>query len=589
MREYVCVGTPEQIADFRSRWMARAQDLAKELGLPYRLDQASDAFFGRGGKLMVMSQIEQTLKFELLVPVRSAEQPTACMSFNYHQEHFGAAWNLRSAAGQIMHTGCVAFGMDRLALALFATHGLELADWPPAVRQALALHDPTAVVGALTSEVESNSSASSSSSSFPTSIKCRSERYENLAPMLASGKNVLRTVRMRGAGRSPLPGKPTKPITGTERKLLALWQEVLGVDGLGVEDDYFALGGTSLLAARLFAVIAQQFGVKLSLASILEAPTVRALSRLLESQRMEHSSTLVELKRGGPRSLFLVHDGYGATLLYLNLARRMPDSLAVFGIEPRRIPRVPLAHARVEDMAGFYVEELRKMQPHGPYLLGGLCAGGIIAYEMALQLVRIGESIELLALLDAATPQASKRPGRTRPRLQRLTQAVADARAMDRSSVEIVSTAAQELMNAVLRQITLRGRQLSVGVRFRLLRELLMRQRPWPWLIPELAAHQIYDSAEARYVPKPLSDATRIVLVRARGEASETPYCELFADETMGWGAIAQSLIVVDVDGGHSSILQEPSVDSLAATLMPHLGYRSNPTSSRPVEPDVVA
>jgi seryl-tRNA synthetase len=139
MREYVCVGTAAQIDDFRKRWMTRAQDLAGQLGLPHRFDHASDAFFGRGGKLMAVSQIEQALKFELLVPVRSAEQPTACMSFNYHQDHFGAAWNLRNAAGQIMHTGCVAFGMDRLALAMFATHGLDAESWPASVRAALAM------------------------------------------------------------------------------------------------------------------------------------------------------------------------------------------------------------------------------------------------------------------------------------------------------------------------------------------------------------------------------------------------------------------------------------------------------------------
>jgi seryl-tRNA synthetase len=88
---------------------------------------------------MAMSQIDQALKFELLVPVRSAAEPTACMSFNNHRDHFGTAWNLRNAAGEVMHTGCVAFGMDRLALALFATHGIELARWPSPVRNALAL------------------------------------------------------------------------------------------------------------------------------------------------------------------------------------------------------------------------------------------------------------------------------------------------------------------------------------------------------------------------------------------------------------------------------------------------------------------
>jgi seryl-tRNA synthetase len=139
MREYVRIGTPAQVDDFRRRWMTRAADIAGLLGLPCRIEQASDAFFGRGGKLMAMSQIEQALKFELLVPLRSAVEPTACMSFNYHRDHFGTAWNLRNAAGEVMHTGCVAFGMDRLALALFATHGIELARWPSSVRKALAI------------------------------------------------------------------------------------------------------------------------------------------------------------------------------------------------------------------------------------------------------------------------------------------------------------------------------------------------------------------------------------------------------------------------------------------------------------------
>src|SRR5271163_3667415 len=138
------------------------------------------------------------------------------------------------------------------------------------------------------------------------------------------------------------------------------------------------------------------------------------------------SGALIELRHGGPRNLFLVHDGEGDTLLYLNFARRMPDDLAVFAIEPRRLARVPLAHASIEDMAAFYVEEVRKKQPSGPYLLGGLCAGGVIAYEMASQLVRSGETVELVAMLDAVVPGIQERPGRkTEQRLERLKGAVA--------------------------------------------------------------------------------------------------------------------------------------------------------------------
>jgi seryl-tRNA synthetase len=88
---------------------------------------------------MAVSQVEQSLKFELLIPVHSAERPTACMSFNYHRDHFGSTWNLRTDDGEAAHTGCVAFGIDRLALALFATHGVDLSRWPAAVRRALTI------------------------------------------------------------------------------------------------------------------------------------------------------------------------------------------------------------------------------------------------------------------------------------------------------------------------------------------------------------------------------------------------------------------------------------------------------------------
>src|SRR5215470_9034927 len=130
MREYVRIGTPEEIGEFRQRWMRRAAEIADRLGLTHRIEQASDPFFGRGGKLMAVNQVEQSLKFELLIPVGSAERPTACMSFNYHRDHFGITWGLRNEAGAVAHTGCVAFGIDRLSLALFATHGVELARWP---------------------------------------------------------------------------------------------------------------------------------------------------------------------------------------------------------------------------------------------------------------------------------------------------------------------------------------------------------------------------------------------------------------------------------------------------------------------------
>jgi seryl-tRNA synthetase len=139
MREYVRIGTPEQIQEFREPWIERATAIAEALQLPCTVDVASDPFFGRVGALMASQQRADALKFELLVPIRSAGSPTACMSFNYHKEHFGEVWGLHNQAGELTHTGCVAFGMDRLAVALFVTHGAKIADWPASVRKVLEL------------------------------------------------------------------------------------------------------------------------------------------------------------------------------------------------------------------------------------------------------------------------------------------------------------------------------------------------------------------------------------------------------------------------------------------------------------------
>ena len=139
MREYVRIGSPAQIAAFRESWMDTARGFADALHLSYTVEVANDPFFGRGGQLMAVSQRQQSLKFELLIPVISEDKPTACMSFNYHQDHFGTTWGIDQADGEPAHTGCVAFGMDRLAVALFATHGAKAADWPAAVRAALRM------------------------------------------------------------------------------------------------------------------------------------------------------------------------------------------------------------------------------------------------------------------------------------------------------------------------------------------------------------------------------------------------------------------------------------------------------------------
>ena len=137
MREFVRMGTPDDVMAFRERWIARAGEMVKTFGLEGAVDIANDPFFGRAGRMLKNNQRQQNLKFEMLIPVESVEKPTACMSFNYHQDHFGNLWGLTSADGAVAHTACVGFGMERLALALLKVHGLDPAHWPAGVRTAL--------------------------------------------------------------------------------------------------------------------------------------------------------------------------------------------------------------------------------------------------------------------------------------------------------------------------------------------------------------------------------------------------------------------------------------------------------------------
>lgn len=135
-RELVRIGESDAVADWRDSWRDRAIELLRGIGLEADFDVATDPFFGRSGRMMAASQREQALKFEILVPIGGPE-PTAVASFNYHQRHFGETYGIELADGEVAHTSCLGFGLERITLALFRAHGLEHESWPAEVRAEL--------------------------------------------------------------------------------------------------------------------------------------------------------------------------------------------------------------------------------------------------------------------------------------------------------------------------------------------------------------------------------------------------------------------------------------------------------------------
>ena len=137
MREFIRMGKPDDVVAWRDAWLQRGLGLLQGLGLPVQSDVASDPFFGRTGKMMAAQQVDQRLKFEILVPVISQEKPTAVCSFNWHQDHFSSVFGIRNADSSVAHTACLGFGLERVTLALLKTHGFDPVEWPAEVRAQL--------------------------------------------------------------------------------------------------------------------------------------------------------------------------------------------------------------------------------------------------------------------------------------------------------------------------------------------------------------------------------------------------------------------------------------------------------------------
>jgi len=139
MHEFVRLGTPDQALEHRNFWLDKGVEVFKSVGLAVEPVVANDPFFGDGARVMKATQREQTLKHELVCAITSAERPTAIASTNYHLDHFGETFGIRTADGHAAHSACIGFGLERVTLALFKTHGLRPGEWPAPVRDVLSL------------------------------------------------------------------------------------------------------------------------------------------------------------------------------------------------------------------------------------------------------------------------------------------------------------------------------------------------------------------------------------------------------------------------------------------------------------------
>ncbi|NJL89139.1 MAG: amino acid adenylation domain-containing protein [Coleofasciculaceae cyanobacterium SM2_1_6] len=200
------------------------------------------------------------------------------------------------------------------------------------------------------------------------------------------------------------------PPSALEKKLLSIWQQVLGNKQIGVEDNFFQLGGSSLVALRLFSLIEQEFQRNLPLTILIQAPTIRQLAALLQSQgwRVSWRSLVPIQTQGSKTPIFCIHPIGGNVLCYENLLPYLSPDQPVYGLQAQGLDGVAEAIDDIKIMARNYLQEIQTIQPHSPYILAGYSFGGIVAYEIAQQLRQAGEEVAALIFLDVISPQLSR-------------------------------------------------------------------------------------------------------------------------------------------------------------------------------------
>ena len=237
-------------------------------------------------------------------------------------------------------------------------------------------------------------------------------------PLSPNGKVDRKTLPAPQASDYQRDHEYLAPRDKIERKLVAIWEELLGVKPVGVKDGFFDLGGKSLQAARLFTKIISSFGKELPLTTLIHAPTVELLANEIRPLSKDTNyPTLVPMKKTGKRPpFFCIHGGAGSTLFMHRLAAKMDADQPFYGIEPEGMDGRQFRNTTLEEIAAYYLSEIRKVQPTGPYCFGGYCFGGIVAYEMAQQLLRQGDPAALVVLFAAELRFHRKVPAPAKPK-----------------------------------------------------------------------------------------------------------------------------------------------------------------------------
>ena len=332
------------------------------------------------------------------------------------------------------------------------------------------------------------------------------------------------------------------PTSELESKLASMWESVLDKRPIGIRDNFFELGGHSLLAARLMHRIEQELGRRLPLASLLQAPTIKDLAKLLTQETYSTSwSSLVALQPQGSRPPFFCIHGVGGNVLgFRDLVRHLGNDQPFYALQPQGLDGKQECLTTVPDMAAHYLQQIRRVQPEGPYRIGGYSFGGLVAYEMAQMLEAQGEQVVLLALFDTYPGQDESRGAQFR---------------------SLMSLPIKVRLSFLVKKGSFVLMTLRKRIELRLLPRALRNVR------------QACSKAAGKYQIQPYSGRVTLFRVREKSAGSlNDPY-------SIWWRVAREGVELREINGDHLSLLKEPQVRFLAQELADCLNQSAKETS----------
>lgn len=355
----------------------------------------------------------------------------------------------------------------------------------------------------------------------------------------------------------PQPAKAKiKPRNALEFRLQELWKNILDIEHISIKDNFFELGGSSLLAFRLIAEIENSFGKQLPLSSLLQAPTIMELAKVIKQESGAVSSSWLNPRQ--PDSdrpiLFCIPPAGNSLLGYANLVRHLGPNQPFYVPQPLGLEGETTPQDRVEDMAAHYIKEIRAIQPEGPYFIGGRCFGGIVAFEMALQLSQQGQKVALLALIDGGIP----------PNLYSKFRNV-DGTKKTKSLAEYLQSLVYFWQKGQLTNLLKYKYEQKVWR----LKTKFSKVPPEPLMQNVQRVFKSHMKARSNYIPQGVYPGKITIY------ASDT----LRLDQQEGWNELAAEGVDIQLVGGsHGTIDQEPYVGILAAKIRDSIENSRRPT-----------